>query len=135
MPDEVAGFQPAAKDINRTDKGMFQIKQLAKYQEKRAKAAEAAPREQALHDAAASTHHRSAAELTALRAEVERLQNETDKLTKRAESMKMELWSEGQRSRMKEEHVKELHAVAVESDIAHAAQLAKVCSQRDSHCP
>ena len=134
MPYEVDGLRPAARGGGkRTGKGRFQSKQLTKDQEKRSKAAEAAGRGQASHDAAACTHNqRSAAELTTLRAEVERLKKETDKLAKRAESLETQLESERQRSRRKEERVKELRTAAVAPDIAHAAQLAKVCSQRES---
>jgi chromosome segregation ATPase len=115
-----------------TGKGRFQSKHLTKDQETRVKVAEAAAREQASQDAAASTHQQSAADLTTLRVEVERLEKETDKLTKRAESLETQFESESQRSRWKEERAKELRAAAVESDIAHAAQLAKVCNQRES---
>jgi hypothetical protein len=73
-----------------------------------------------------------AAELTTLRAEVERLGKENKKLAKQTDSLRKQLESERQRSRSKEERVKELTAATVESDIAHAEQLAKVCSQRES---
>jgi hypothetical protein len=133
IPDEVDGLRPAAKvGGKRTSKEKFQSKQLTKDQYKRVKAAEAAAREQASPDAAASTHQQPAAELTTRRTEVECLKKETDKLTKLAKSIKTQLESERQRSRRKEGPVKELRAAAVESDISHAAQFAKVCSQRES---
>ena len=135
MPDELDGLQPAAKGgRKRTGRGRFQSKRRTKDQELRAEAAEAAAQEQAEQDdAAASTHHqRPAAELATLRAEVGRLKQEIEKVKKRADSLEYQLESERERSRNKEVCVKELRAAAVESDIAHAAQLAKVCSQRDS---
>jgi hypothetical protein len=73
-----------------------------------------------------------AAELTTLRAEVERLSKENEKLAKQTESLQKQLESERQRSRSKEERVKELSAATVESDIAYAEQLAKVCCQPES---
>jgi hypothetical protein len=62
---------------------------------------------------------RSSAELTNLRAEVERLSKENKKLAKQACSMHKQLQLERQRSRSKEEPIKELSMVAVESDSAH----------------
>jgi hypothetical protein len=104
MPDEVDGLRAAAKGgEKRTGKGRFQRKLLTKDQEKRAKAAEAARREQASQNAAASTHQRSAAELTTLRVGVECLKKDTEKLTKRAKSVETQLDSERQRSRRTEE--------------------------------
>jgi predicted nucleic acid-binding Zn-ribbon protein len=63
---------------------------------------------------------------------VGRLKQEIDKLKKQANSLEYQLESERERSRNKEVYVKDLRAAAVESDITHAAQLAKVCNQRDS---
>jgi predicted RNase H-like nuclease (RuvC/YqgF family) len=131
-PSQVEGLQPAVESgWKRTAEGKFQSHRRTKAQEQRAKAAEAAAREQASHDVAASTQ-RPAAELTTLKAQVERLKKENEKLKKQAEYMGMQLESERQRSRNKEERVKELRAAAVESDIVHAAQLAKVSNKRDS---
>jgi hypothetical protein len=67
-----------------------------------------------------------------LRAEVQRLNKKNEKLAKQIiVSLHKQLESERQRSRSREEGVKELSAATVESDIAHAGQLEKVCSQRE----
>jgi hypothetical protein len=89
----------------------------------------------ASHDDAAASrnlHQRSAAELTIHQAEVKRVTKEIGKVKKYSKSLEYRLESERQRSRSKEERVMELRAAAVELDTAHTAQLAKVCSQRDS---
>jgi hypothetical protein len=86
----------------------------------------------ALQDGAeASTHQQPAAELTTFRAEVD-YKKDIDKLKKQADSLEYRLQSERQRSRSKEVRVKEVREAAIESDIAHAEQLAKACNQRDS---
>jgi predicted nuclease with TOPRIM domain len=92
------GFSPPLKAAkNALFKGArLQSKKLTKNQQKRAKAAEAAAREQASQDAAASTHKRLAAELATLQAKAERLTKDTDKVTKRAKYLETQLESERQ---------------------------------------
>jgi hypothetical protein len=63
---------------------------------------------------------------------MERLSKENEKLATQTDSLQKQLESGRQRSRSKEVRVKELSAATVESDIAHAEQFAKVCSQRES---
>jgi predicted RNase H-like nuclease (RuvC/YqgF family) len=135
MPDELDGLQPAANgDGKCTGRGRFQRKQRTKDHDKRGKAAEAAAREPAEQDyAPASTNNqRPAAEVRTLRTEVGCLEKDIVKLKNQAESLEYQLESERERSRTKEVCAKELRAAVVESDIAHAARLAKVCNQRDS---
>jgi hypothetical protein len=132
MPDQIEGLHPAAKGGGkRTGGGRFKSRRRTKTQKQRAKATETAAREESSQDVAASTQ-RSAAELTTLRADVECLSKENKKMVKQTESLQKQLESERQRSRIKEECVKELSAATVESDIAHAEHLAKVCSHRES---
>jgi predicted RNase H-like nuclease (RuvC/YqgF family) len=132
MPDQVDGLQPAAKGgRKRTCEGRFQSWRPTKAREELAEAAETGGREESSQDVAASTQ-RLAAELTTLQAEVERLSKENEKLAKQTESLQKQLESKRQRSRSNKERVKELSAATVKSDMAHAEQLAKVCSERES---
>jgi hypothetical protein len=92
MPDELDAARGGGK---RTGRGRLQRKQRTKAREQRAKAVEAAAREQAEQDdAAASTHKRPAPELTTLRAGVGRLKKEIDKLKKQADPLDYQLESE-----------------------------------------
>jgi hypothetical protein len=128
MPNQVDGLQPAAKGGGkRTGARRFQSRRRTKDQEQHAKVAETAQREESSLDVAGL-----ATELTTLRAEVKRLSKEIEKLAKQTQSLQKQFESERQRSHSMEERVKELRAATVESDIAHAEQLAKVCSQRES---
>jgi hypothetical protein len=64
---------------------------------------------------------------------VGRLSKENEKLAKHTGFLQNQLESERQRSRIKEERVKELSAATFESDIiAQAEQLAQVSSKRES---
>jgi predicted RNase H-like nuclease (RuvC/YqgF family) len=138
MPDELDGLHAATKGGGKLmGRGRFQCKQRMKAQEQRAKAAEVAAREQAEHDdAAASTHERSAGELTALQTEVERLEKEINKVKKHAHSLAYKIESGRERSRNQDIRGKELRAAAVESDIAHTTNSHhERCNPRDSLGP